>query len=74
LAAFLRANGVGDDYFDSLESEADAFATTVRAACKDVTGVPLSDLFSNVYAEPHAPLALESAAHSAHLASLVSEN
>ena len=74
VAAFLRGSGVGDDFFQALEHEADAFAATVRDACKALVGPTLSELFGTVYAEPHAALAREAAAHAAHVASLGSED
>lgn len=71
---FLRDAGVGDDYFDTLSRDADAFAVTVRQACADLVGYPLDALFEKVYAEPHQPLAKERAAHRAQLATLGTEN
>jgi len=73
IETFLRNVGVGEDYFDELAEEENAFAATVREACKNIIGIPLVELFDRVYAEPHATLDLEAAAHAAHLASLGSE-
>lgn len=73
LEAYLRSAGVDADFFTELAQESDAFAVTVREACKSLTGAPLEAMFDNVYAEPHIPLAREAAAHVDHLASLGSE-
>lgn len=70
VATFLRNSGVSDSYFDAIESEADAFAGRVREACKTLSGAPLSELFDNVFAEPHEALAREQSTHQAHLAHL----
>jgi 2-oxoisovalerate dehydrogenase E1 component alpha subunit len=71
---FLRAAGVGDDFFDALTAEADRFAVTVRQACTSLAGRPMGEMFDAVYAEPHAGLAEEGAAHAARLVALGSES
>jgi 2-oxoisovalerate dehydrogenase E1 component alpha subunit len=74
LEAYLRSAGVGDaEFFDALAEQADAFAATVRQECKGLQGLPISELFENVYAEPHRPLAEEREAFHAHTLSLGSE-
>lgn len=71
LETYLRSAGVGDtDFFDALAAEADAFAVTVRQECKSLQGLPIAELFDNVYAEPHQPLAEEREAFRAHALSL----
>jgi len=73
MEAFLRSEGVGDDYFEALAANADAFAVTVREACRSVEGSPLEDLFERVYVDQHPQLAEERAAYLAHVSSLGSE-
>lgn len=67
IELFLRGNGVGEDFFDDLAAESDRFATTVRQACTSLVGRPMDEMFDAVYAEPHAALAEERAAHVARL-------
>jgi 2-oxoisovalerate dehydrogenase E1 component alpha subunit len=67
---FLRASDVGDDYFEALTAESDAFAVEVRAACRSIEGARLDDLFDHVYADPHVPLAREHEAHLDHTTTL----
>ena len=73
IELFLRAAGTGEEFFDALAEESDRFAVTVRHACTSLTGRPMAELFDGVYAEPHAALAEEAAAHAARLVPLGSE-
>lgn len=74
MESYLRGVGLGDgEFFDALETEADDFAATVRAACKDITSTPMSELFARVYAEPHDSLAKEREAYLAQALSLGKE-
>jgi 2-oxoisovalerate dehydrogenase E1 component alpha subunit len=70
MGAYLRGVGVGQDFFEDLEHEANDFGDSVREVCKSLVGDPLDDMFDRVYAEPHALLAAEQQSHRAHIASL----
>jgi 2-oxoisovalerate dehydrogenase E1 component alpha subunit len=72
--AFLRSSGIDDASFAALAEEADDLAASVRAACRSITGATMDAVFDGVYAEPHAGLDADRAAHAAHVASYGSEN
>jgi 2-oxoisovalerate dehydrogenase E1 component alpha subunit len=74
METFLRGANAGDEFFDALAQEADAFAATVREQCKGLAGADLGDLFDRVYVDAHPVLDEERLAHAHHLTTLGSEN
>jgi 2-oxoisovalerate dehydrogenase E1 component alpha subunit len=73
LETYLRNAGVDEEYFTGLAAHANQFADNIRAACKELQGRPLEDLFDQVYAEPHHALAAERDAYLAQLGTLDTE-
>lgn len=61
LERFLRANGVGDDFFAGVEADASAYALGIRERCLALTAPERGVVFNHVYAEPHALLEHERA-------------
>ena len=53
LEALLKATGTSRSFFDELDEEAQAFASSSREACLRLADPDLADLFESVYAEPH---------------------
>ncbi|WP_226359211.1 hypothetical protein [Pseudonocardia sp. ICBG601] len=47
-----RRHGVGADFFDAVEAEADALGERMRAFCRAMPRPARSGMFSQVYAEP----------------------
>jgi len=58
---FLRAKGVGDDFFREVATEAEDFAADIRRRVHDLEDPPASNMFRSVYTDAH-PLVAEQAA------------
>jgi len=58
---YLRAKGVGDDFFREVATEAEDLAADIRRRTLELPPPPASNMFRNVYSEPH-PLVEEQAA------------
>ncbi|MFD0996596.1 thiamine pyrophosphate-dependent dehydrogenase E1 component subunit alpha [Pseudoclavibacter chungangensis] len=54
LERYLRAQGVGDEFFERVADEAKTYALGIREACLALGTPDRSLVFENVYAEPHA--------------------
>jgi 2-oxoisovalerate dehydrogenase E1 component alpha subunit len=65
----VRSHGLGQEYFDGVEAEADALAARLRAACLDLPTPGPGRIFSDVYVEPSPPLEAERDAFLAYLGS-----
>jgi 2-oxoisovalerate dehydrogenase E1 component alpha subunit len=50
---YLRARGEGDAFFDQVVVEAADFASDIRRRTLELGTPPVSDMFDNVYSEPH---------------------
>ncbi|MBX3100828.1 MAG: thiamine pyrophosphate-dependent dehydrogenase E1 component subunit alpha [Salinibacterium sp.] len=50
---FLRSRGEGDAFFADVEAEASDLTADIRRRTLALGGVPVSDMFDNVYSEPH---------------------
>lgn len=50
---YLRAQGEGDAFFADVAAEAEDLAADVRARTQALGEVPTSNLFANVYSDPH---------------------
>ena len=50
---FLRAKGADDAFFAEVKQEGDDLAADIRARTITLGSPPTSDIFSNVYSEPH---------------------
>ena len=56
--AYLQSRGVEQEFLDSVEEEANDFASDTRRRALEIAGPETSVIFDNVYAEPH-PLVAE---------------
>lgn len=65
LEVLLRRLDVPDDYFATLEVEADDLAADVRRACLALQSPELDDLFEHAYAAPHPLVDAERKTHRA---------
>jgi 2-oxoisovalerate dehydrogenase E1 component alpha subunit len=50
---YLRGRGESDKFFDDLRAEAADFAEDIRLRTVELGTPPVSDMFDNVYSEPH---------------------
>jgi pyruvate dehydrogenase E1 component alpha subunit len=55
--SYLRSRGAGDDFFAEVAAEAEDFASDIRARTLALENPPVSDIFDNVYSEPHPVIA-----------------
>ncbi len=63
LKVMLARNGIADrNFFDAIETEADAWAQTLRTAVRNMPEPAPESIFDNVYAESHEALDLQRAA------------
>ncbi len=63
LKVMLARNGIADrNFFDAIETEADAWAHTLRTAVRNMPEPAPESIFDNVYAESHEALDLQRAA------------
>jgi 2-oxoisovalerate dehydrogenase E1 component alpha subunit len=68
VRAYLTANGLaGDDFFDSVEADAEALGRQIRADCRALPDPEPRTMFDHVYAGAHEQLAEECAAFNAYL-------
>lgn len=51
--SFLRGRGEGEAFFADVAAEAEDLAADARRRTTALGGLPASDIFSNVYSEPH---------------------
>jgi pyruvate dehydrogenase E1 component alpha subunit len=51
--AFLRARGAGDDFFRDVAAEAEDVAADARVRTVELVSPPASNMFVNVYSDPH---------------------
>jgi 2-oxoisovalerate dehydrogenase E1 component alpha subunit len=66
LHALLEARGVGSPWFAQVETEGRELAARTREECKSLEDPDLTELFSEVYADPH-PVERERAVHETFL-------
>ncbi len=63
LKVMLARNGIADrNFFDAIETEADAWAQTLRTAVRNMPEPAPESIFDNVYAESHEALDVQRAA------------
>jgi pyruvate dehydrogenase E1 component alpha subunit len=55
--SYLRSRGEGDDFFRNVATEAADFSEDIRRRTVELGVPPVSDMFDNVYSEPHPQLA-----------------
>ncbi|HEY1531321.1 MAG TPA: thiamine pyrophosphate-dependent dehydrogenase E1 component subunit alpha [Galbitalea sp.] len=55
--SYLRSRGEGDDFFRDVATEAADFSEDIRRRTVELGVPPVSDMFDNVYSEPHPQLA-----------------
>jgi pyruvate dehydrogenase E1 component alpha subunit len=55
--SYLRSRGEGDDFFRDVATEAADFSEDIRRRTVELGVPPVSDVFDNVYSEPHPQLA-----------------
>jgi 2-oxoisovalerate dehydrogenase E1 component alpha subunit len=72
-AYLTRSAGVGHDYFDEIEAEADKIAAELRAGCLSMPDPTLTDFFDHVYVEQTAQLAEQQKQYAAYAASFEGE-
>ena len=65
----LRGAGVGNEFFDELDREADAMAERLRADTRALPDIDPLAVFDQVYADDHPVMAEQRAALAEHLAS-----
>jgi 2-oxoisovalerate dehydrogenase E1 component subunit alpha len=65
VRTLLEDHHTGNEFFDSLDAECDAFAEQVRSACVAIDDPRLDETFENTYAEPHALVDAEYASFTA---------
>lgn len=56
---YLRSRGEGDEFFANVKAEAADFAEDIRRRTLELGVPPVSDMFDNVYSEPHPLIAEE---------------
>jgi 2-oxoisovalerate dehydrogenase E1 component alpha subunit len=66
----VRSLGVDQAFFDGVDAEADELAARFRAYCTAMPKPPPDRIFSEVYAEPSAPLEAQRAEYLDYLATL----
>ncbi len=74
VRSYLAASGLADDdFFASVDAEADAMATDLRAACLALPEPDLTETFDWVYAEQTPYLRAQQAAHAEYVATFEDE-
>jgi len=68
LRTLLEEHDTDPGFFAELQAESDAFALTVREACRGLADPHLRDLFAHAYAEPHPQVERDRRDFLAHLA------
>jgi pyruvate dehydrogenase E1 component alpha subunit len=61
FAAFLRAEGAPQSFFDEVDEEAADFAADIRRRLLALEAPPADVIFDHVYSEPHQPVAEQKA-------------
>lgn len=70
----LRADGVGDDFFEAVAAEADEMAAQLRATAMAFPTPGLEAAFNHVYADPHPLVQTELAQHLAYQAGFADQD
>jgi 2-oxoisovalerate dehydrogenase E1 component alpha subunit len=68
-AYLTRSAGVGPDFFDAIEAEADGVAARLREGCLSMPDPTLTDFFDHAYVEQTPQLAEQKAQYAAYAAS-----
>ena len=54
MRGFLATKGYADEqFFASVDAEADELAARIRTACQQMTAPPATSMFDHIYADPH---------------------